>query len=163
MHAPNLPTEEVFTTPDPERVNGVVTATKPLFTSGATVTGLKVRFEGGRAVAIDADQGADVLRGLTERDFGASRLGELALVDREGRIGPLGTVFFDTLLDENAASHIAFGQGYELGVSDASQLSRVNQSEIHVDFMIGGDDVAVTGLLSDGTEIPLLRGGAWQI
>ncbi len=163
VHAPNLPTEEVFTTPDPERVNGVVAATKPLFTSGTTITGLKVRFEGGRVVSIEADQGADVLRGLAERDLGASRLGEIALVDREGRIGPLGTVFYDTLLDENAASHIALGQGYELGVSDESQLPRVNQSEIHVDFMIGGDEVAVTGLLSDGTEIPLLRGGTWQV
>ncbi len=161
-HAPNLPTEEVFTTPDPERVDGVVTATKPLFTSGSTITGLRVRFESGRAVEIDADQGADVLRGLTGRDAGAAALGEVALVDREGRIGPLHTVFFDTLLDENAASHIALGQGYELAISDAADLPRVNCSEIHVDFMIGADEVSVTGL-RDNREIPLLRGGAWQI
>ena len=118
MHAPNLPTEEVFTTPDPERVNGFVTATKPLFTSGTTVTGLQVRFEAGRAVAVEADHGAELVRGLTEHDEGAARLGEVALVDREGRIGPLNTVFYDTLIDENAASHIALGQAYELAVGD---------------------------------------------
>ena len=99
----------MFTTPDPERVEGVVTSTKPLFTSGTTVTGLEVRFEGGRAVQVDAEQGAEVMRGMIAADEGAARLGEVALVDREGRIGPLGTVFFDTLLDENAASHIALG------------------------------------------------------
>ena len=163
VHAPNIPTEEVFTTPDPQRVDGVVTATKPLVTSGATITGLRVEFRDGRAVRFDAEQGADVLRGLSEHDDGAARLGEVALVDREGRIGPLETVFYDTLIDENAASHIAIGQAYEMVVKDPGELARVNQSGIHVDFMIGGDDVAVTGLLADGGEIPLLRGGTWQL
>ena len=163
VHAPNIPTEEVFTTPDPQRVDGVVTATKPLVTSGATITGLRVEFRDGRAVRFDAEQGAEVLRGLSEHDDGAARLGEVALVDREGRIGPLETVFYDTLIDENAASHIAIGQAYEMVVKDPGELARVNQSGIHVDFMIGGDDVAVTGLLADGGEIPLLRGGSWQL
>ncbi len=163
VHAPNLPTEEVFTTPDPERVDGIVTATKPLFTSGTTITGLRVSFEHGRAVGFEADRGAEVLRGLSGHDGGAARLGEVALVDREGRIGPLDTVFFDTLIDENAASHVALGQGYHLGVREPDDLARVNQSEIHVDFMIGGEEVAVTGRLAGGEEIPLLRGGAWQI
>ncbi len=163
VHAPNLPTEEVFTTPDPERVDGFVSATKPLFTSGTTISGLRVRFQGGRAVAIEAERGAEALRAMSERDAGASRLGEVALVDREGRIGPLQTVFFDTLIDENAASHIALGQAYEMVVDDPEDRARINRSEIHVDFMIGGDGVAVTGLLADGQEIPLLRGGAWQI
>jgi len=163
VHAPNLPTEEVFTTPDPDRVDGVVTSTKPLFTSGTTITGLRVSFADGRAVEIDAEQGGEVLRGLAARDTGAARLGEVALVDREGRVGALDTVFYDTLLDENAASHIALGQGYEFGVSDPADLPRVNQSEIHVDFMIGSDAVSVTGVLSGGDEIPLLRGGSWQI
>src|SRR6201999_4378716 len=104
------------------------------FTSGTTITGLRVRFEGGRAVAIDADQGAEVLRGLAAHDAGASQLGEVALVDREGRIGPLDTVFFDTLLDENAASHIALGGGYAMGVADQDDLARVNSSAIHTDF-----------------------------
>ena len=140
-----------------------MTATKPLFTSGTTITGLRVRFEGGRAVEFEADRGAEVLRGLSARDGGAVRLGEVALVDREGRIGPLETVFYDTLIDENAASHIAIGQGYETVVSDPADLARVNRSEVHVDFMIGSDDVSVTGLRADGSEVPLLRDGTWQV
>lgn len=162
-HQPNIPTEEVFTTPDPERVDGTVTATKPLFTSGTTVTGLRVRFEGGRVVSVDADQGAEVVRGMIEADDGAARLGEVALVDREGRIGPLDTVFFDTLLDENAASHIALGGGYEMGVGSLDDVPRVNRSAIHTDFMIGGNEVSVTGVLRDGETVPLLRDGRWQI
>jgi aminopeptidase len=162
-HAPNLPTEEVFTTPDPTRVEGVVTSTKPLFQSGAVITGLKVRFEAGRAVAIDADEGAAVLRTLGERDEGALRLGEVALVDNESRIGRLGTVFYDTLLDENAASHIALGHGLDFAVDDPEDRKRVNSSQLHIDFMIGSDEVAVTGITGAGEEVPLLRGGTWQI
>ena len=163
VHQANLPTEEVFTTPDPVRVDGTVTATKPLFTSGTTVTGLSIRFEGGRAVAVDAERGAEVVRGMIETDEGAARLGEVALVDREGRIGPLETVFLDTLLDENAASHIALGHGYAEGVGDEAERERLNHSAIHTDFMIGSDEVTVTGLLGDRTEVPLLRDGRWQI
>jgi aminopeptidase len=162
-HQPNIPTEEVFTTPDPERVDGLVTATKPLFTSGTTVTGLKIRFQSGRAVEVDADQGAEVIRGMVATDEGAARLGEVALVDREGRIGPLETVFYDTLLDENAASHIALGGGYEMAVGEPEDVARVNRSAIHTDFMIGGDDVSVTGVLRSGESVPLLRDGRWQI
>jgi aminopeptidase len=162
-HQPNIPTEEVFTTPDPERVEGHVTSTKPLFTSGTTVTGLKVRFEGGRAVGVDAEQGAEVIRGMIDADEGAARLGELALVDREGRIGPLGTVFYDTLLDENAASHIALGHGYIACLADPADHGRANHSVIHTDFMIGSNEVAVTGVLGNGDEVPLLRDGRWQV
>jgi aminopeptidase len=159
---PNLPTEEVFTAPDPERVDGTVRSTKPLFTGGAIVSGLRIRFEGGRAAEIEADRGAEVVRAITARDDGAARLGEVALVDRESRIGQMGTVFYDTLLDENAASHIALGNAYEKTVT-AEDRGRINRSEVHVDFMIGGDEVAVTGLTADGSEIPLLRAGEWQI
>jgi aminopeptidase len=162
VHHPNIPTEEVFTTPDPTRVDGVVRATKPMFVSGALVEGLRVRFEGGRAVSIDADRGGEVLRALAARDEGASRLGEVALVDRDGRIGPLGTVFFDTLLDENAASHIALGQGFDFVVEGDSQAA-INDSEIHIDFMIGGDEVAVTGVTATGESVPILRAGTWQV
>jgi aminopeptidase len=162
-HQPNIPTEEVFTTPDPERVDGVVTSTKPLFTSGTTVTGLKVRFESGRAVQVDAEQGAEVIRGMIDADDGARRLGEVALVDREGRIGPLGTVFFDTLLDENAASHIALGHGYIACLADPEDHKRANVSVIHTDFMIGSNEVSVTGLRPNGDEVPLLRDGRWQV
>ncbi len=163
VHTPNIPTEEVFTTPDPERVDGHVTASKPLFTSGRLVTGLQVRFAGGRAVAIDADDGAGTLRALTERDPGGARLGEVALVDRESRIGQLGTVFYDTLLDENAASHLALGQGLGIAVADRRDRSRINASEIHIDFMIGRPELAVTGITAGGSEIPLLRDGAWRL
>jgi aminopeptidase len=163
VHVPNIPTEEVFATPDPERVEGFVTSTKPLFTSGRMITGLRVRFEGGVAVEIDAEDGAETLRALSQRDAGAARLGEVALVDREGRIGQLGTVFYDTLLDENASSHIALGQGIEFDLADGGDADRVNQSEIHIDFMIGSDEVAVTGVTREGAEVPLLRGGIWQI
>lgn len=163
VHAANLPTEEVFTTPDPERVNGTVTSTKPLYTSGQLITGLRVRFQDGRAVAIDADEGAETLRALCARDDGAARLGEVALVDRESRLGSLGTVFYETLLDENAASHIALGQGFPFAVDDDGERERINTSELHIDFMIGSNAVSVTGRLRDGTEVPLLRDGTWQI
>ena len=112
VHMPNLPSEEVFSAPDPQRTEGVVRATKPLVIGGSIIRGLEVEFRDGRAVRIDADEGADVLRGYAARDEGASRLGEVALVDGDGRIGKLDTVFFDTLLDENAASHIALGESY---------------------------------------------------
>jgi aminopeptidase len=160
-HMPNIPSEETFATPDPERVDGVVRATRPLALSGTIVRGLTVRFEGGRAVAIDADQGAEALRTVCGRDEGASRLGEVALVDREGRIGPLDTVFYDTLLDENAASHIAFGRAYDFAV-DEPHRARANRSDIHVDFMIGGDDVNVDGVTTEGERVPVMRAGAWR-
>jgi aminopeptidase len=163
VHAPNIPTEEVFTTPDPSRADGVVTATKPLFTSGELITGLRVRFERGRAVSIEADNGAATLRTLAGRDEGGARLGEVALVDRESRVGALDTVFFDTLLDENAASHIALGAGLDFAVGAAEDRERVNSSEIHIDFMIGSDELEVTGVTRDGRDVPLLRAGEWQL
>jgi aminopeptidase len=162
-HVPNLPTEEVFTTPDPQRTEGVVTSTKPLQLSGSTITGLRVRFEAGRAVEIGADEGAGALRALADQDEGGRRLGEVALVDRESRIGQLGTIFYDTLLDENAASHIALGQGLAFAVDGDAARGRINQSTIHVDFMIGSDEVSVTGVAADGREFELLRGGEWQL
>jgi aminopeptidase len=161
-HIANLPTEEVYSAPDPTRVDGFVAATRPLDLGGAVVEGLRVSFEGGRAVAIDADVNAEVLRGNTALDQGASRLGEVALVDREGRIGKIGTVFRNTLLDENAASHLAFGSAYASSVEPEFH-DRMNQSGIHVDFMVGSDDVAVTGVTRDGERVPVLRGGDWQI
>jgi aminopeptidase len=161
-HMPNLPSEEIFGAPDPQRTDGVVRATKPLVVAGSIVRGLEVEFHDGRAVRIDADEGAEVLRGYAARDEGASRLGEVALVDGDGRIGRLGTTFFDTLLDENAASHIALGQGYAFTAGEEDR-GRVNASGIHVDFMIGGDDVHVTGIDDGGGEVPVLRGGAWQL
>jgi aminopeptidase len=162
-HVPNIPTEEVYTTPDPERTHGIVTATKPLDVAGSLVTGLRVRFEGGRAVAIDADANADALRGRCAVDEGAARLGEVALVDRESRIGQLGRTFFTTLLDENAASHLALGDAYSSPIADDADLPRINASAVHIDFMIGSDDVSVTGTTKSGERVPILRGGSWQI
>jgi aminopeptidase len=162
-HFPNIPSEEMFTTPDPARADGHVTATRPLEVYGAMIDGIRVEFAGGKVVSIDADRGADTLRSIAAKDEGSSRLGELALVDGEGRIGPLGTIFYETLLDENAASHIALGNGYDLGVESAEDKARVNQSSVHVDFMIGSPELDVDGLTADGEAMPLLRGGAWQV
>jgi aminopeptidase len=162
-HVPNLPTEEVFTTPDPERTSGVVTATKPLDVAGSLITGLRVRFEGGRAVEIDADSNAETLRARCSTDEGASRLGEVALVDGESRIGKLGKTFFTTLLDENAASHVALGDAYSAPVGDPVDLARINASSVHIDFMIGSAEVEVTGTTKSGANLPILRGGQWQI
>jgi aminopeptidase len=162
-HMPNLPSEEIFTAPDPARVDGVVAATKPLVVGGSFVRGLRVRFEGGRAVRIGADSGAETMRTLIDRDAGAARLGEVALVDREGRIGALDTVFYDTLIDENAASHIALGGAYAFTVGDEADRARINRSAIHVDFMIGSDEVAVTGLTASGERVPVLREGRWRL
>jgi aminopeptidase len=162
IHMPNLPSEEIFGAPDPQRTEGVVRATKPLVIGGSIIRGLEVEFRDGRAVRIDADEGADVLRAYAARDEGASRLGEVALVDGDGRIGKLETVFFDTLLDENAASHIALGESYRFTAGEEDE-KRLNHSSIHVDFMIGGDDVSVTGVTTGGEDVPVLRDGAWQL
>ena len=162
-HVPNLPTEETFSTPDPERVDGVVRATKPLALPGTVIRGLELRFDGGRAVQIEAEAGAEAMRSLCARDEGAARLGEVALVDREGRIGPLDTIFYDTLLDENAASHVALGRAYEFTVAEDGDRERANRSAIHVDFMIGSPEVQVTGITRDGDRVPVLRDGAWAL
>ena len=162
-HMPNLPTEEVFTTPDPDRTEGTVTSTKPLvLTDGTVVRDLVVRFEGGRVTDLHASEGAETLRTITGTDDGAARLGEVALVDREGRIGELGTIFYDTLLDENAASHIALGQGFPF-VLDDQDRPRSNESQIHIDFMIGSNDLTVTGVTADGDQVPVLVEGRWQV
>ena len=161
-HMPNLPSEEIFTTPDPERVDGVVRSTKPLVVGGTIIRGLRVRFEQGRAVSIEADEGGELLARYAQRDDGASRLGEVALVDGDGRIGPLETVFYDTLIDENAASHVALGSAYEFTV-DERDVGAINRSQIHIDFMIGAPEVGVTGLTASGDRVPVLRGGDWQI
>jgi aminopeptidase len=158
----NIPTEEVFTSPDPLRVDGVVRATKPLELSGSLVEGIEVRFEAGRAVEIEATANAEVLRGVAATDDGAARLGEIALVDGSGRIDALGTVFWNTLLDENAASHIAIGNGFPFAVSGDDDRARVNESQIHIDFMIGSPQVDVDGVTADGATVPVLRDGAWQ-
>jgi aminopeptidase len=161
-HMPNLPTEEVFTCPDPTRVDGHVSASKPLvLVDGTVVRDLRITFEGGRAVQVDASTAADTMRTIVARDAGAARLGEVALVDAEGRIDALDTVFYDTLLDENAASHIAFGQAFAFLADSGAE--RLNESQIHIDFMIGSPELTVSGVTADGDEVPVLSGGHWGI
>jgi aminopeptidase len=162
-HIPNLPTEEVFTSPDPERTEGYVTSTKPLLVSGRAVLGLRISFEAGRAVEIDADEGAGLLRELVQRDPDANRLGEVALVDSSGRVGPTGSVFHDTLLDENAASHLALGAGFKHLAEEPDVAARINESAVHTDFMIGGPEVQVTGFDQNGREMPVLIDGHWRL
>jgi aminopeptidase len=125
------------------------------------VHGLRLEFKGGRVVSIEAEAGGDAVRACIGKDEGAARLGEVALVDRDSRIGKTGRVFYDTLLDENAASHLALGNAYHAGVGDADR-HRINRSSIHVDFMIGSESVDVAGITAGGSEFSVLVGGAWQ-
>ena len=162
VHMPNLPSEEVFSTPDPQRVDGHVRSTKPLELHGSIIRDLEVTFANGRAVGF-AGENAEALAGFAKRDEGACRLGEVALVDGEGRIGALDTVFYDTLLDENAASHVALGSAYKFTVDDEADKERANVSGIHVDFMVGSPEVRVTGVAADGDRVPVLVEGRWQI
>ena len=162
-HIPNMPTEEVFTTPDARRAEGTVRSTRPLALRGQIVRGLELRFERGRCVDVGAETGADVVREELASDEGAAYLGELALVDGSSRVGQTGLTFFDTLFDENATCHIAYGAGLSLGVEGDPPPDGFNTSSVHTDFMIGGPEIAVDGLTRDGRTVPILRADVWQL
>ena len=168
--APNLPTEEVFTMPHKDRVEGTVRSTKPLSYGGTLIEGFSLRFAEGRVVELRADRGEAVLRTLVETDAGASRLGEIALVPHTSPIAQTGLLFYNTLFDENAASHVAFGSAYKFTMQGGESMSDEafeqaggNRSATHVDFMIGSADLDVDGLLRDGSVEPLIRGGDWSV
>jgi aminopeptidase len=166
----NMPSEEVFTTPDFRRVDGVVRSTRPFhLTNGGRVEGLTMRFEGGEAVAVEATRGAELVRAQMATDAGASRLGEVALVDGDSPVGRTGIVFGDLLFDENATSHIAWGGAYTVSVpglpgdEDAHAALGVNHSVVHQDVMIGGPEVDVFGVEPGGAEVPIISADRWVL
>ena len=158
----NLPTEEVFTSPDPRRTEGTFRCTRPLTLEGRRMTGIHGRFRRGRIVEVGADRASDqaFLTGYLERDRGAARLGELALVDSTSRIGQSGRTYGITLLDENAVCHIAFGAGFAVARTPGRGTA-VNGSSIHTDVMIGAPEIEVTGHRRDGSAVPLIIDGVW--
>jgi len=158
----NMPTEEVFTTPDMRRTEGFVRSTRPLALYGRIVKGLEVRFEGGRIVDVKADEGADVVRGQLDTDDTAAYLGEIALVDGTSRIGQTGLTFYDTLFDENTTCHVAYGGAYAEAV-EGGVIEGVNVSNVHTDFMVGGPEVDVDAVTRSGAVVPLLRNDVWQL
>ena len=160
---PNLPTDEVFTAPHRDRVDGVAVASKPLLVRGEIVEGIRVRFVGGKVVEASASKGEVTFLKLLDTDEGARRLGEVALVAASAPVAQTGRLFYNTLFDENAASHIALGRAYEFTFSADKAASGGNDSLIHVDWMIGTPSMNVDGLHEDGSRVALMRGGEWAV
>jgi aminopeptidase len=164
----NMPTEEVFTTPHKDRVEGKVTSTKPLSHQGTMIEGISVRFEGGKIVEAHASRGEQVLQRMIETDEGARRLGEVSLVPHSSPIASSGLLFLNTLFDENAACHIALGQAYSTCLKNGDNLTPeqlaargANESLIHVDWMIGSNRIDVDGISAAGKAEPVMRAGEW--
>jgi len=164
----NLPTEEVFTMPHRDRVDGTVAATKPLAHGGSLIEEFSLTFANGRVVDLHAARGEDVLRKIVEADEGAARLGEIALVPQDSPIAQSGVLFYNTLFDENAASHLALGSAYKFTMAagagmTADEFGRAggNVSTMHVDFMVGSANLDVDGIDGGGGSEPLMRGGCW--
>jgi aminopeptidase len=165
---PNMPTEEVFTTPHRDRTDGIVTSTKPLSYQGTLIDGICVEFQGGRITRATAKQGEPILRSMIDTDEGARCLGEVALVPHSSPIAQSGLLFWNTLFDENAASHIALGQSYSTCLIRGDSLTKAelaakgaNESLIHVDWMIGSGELDVDGVLANGHSEALMRQGEW--
>ncbi len=165
---PNIPTEEVFTTPHALKVEGYVSSTKPLSHQGTLIDDIRVKFEGGRIVEANAAKGGEVLSRVLDTDAGARRLGEVALVPHSSPISASGILFYNTLFDENASCHIALGQCYSKCFLDGASLTPEqirtqggNSSLIHIDWMIGSDKVDIDGIRADGSKVPVMRAGEW--
>jgi aminopeptidase len=158
----NMPTEEVFTSPDARRTEGTIRSSLPLPLAGQIVRGLELTFEHGRAVRVEAETGAELVRSHFATIENADRLGEVALVTKESRVGQSGTLFYDTLFDENATCHIAYGAGLPF-VVDGDSGDGLNLANTHVDFMVGGPELEVDAVLADGAEVPLIRNEEWRL
>lgn len=165
---PNIPSEEVFTTPKRGEAEGIVYSTKPLSYRGELIEDFSIRFEGGRAVEVKAKRGEELLKQMISMDEGAAYLGECALVPYDSPIRNSGILFYNTLFDENAACHLALGMGfsnclkdYEKYTLDECREKGINDSQIHEDFMIGSEDLSITAHTRDGRDVPIFRDGNW--
>jgi aminopeptidase len=161
-YVPNIPTEEVFTTPDSRHAEGMVRSSKPMRLSGQTVDGLELTVGNGTIIAVKADRGEDIVRGMLQSDPRAAHFGEVALVDRHSRVGQTGIMYHDMLYDENASSHIAFGSGIPQ-VFEGEPGPALNIASVHVDFMVGSPMLEIDGQQPDGRWVPVMHGDEWQI
>lgn len=168
VYNPNIPSEEVFVTPMRGEAEGIVHSSRPLSYRGELIDGFSIRFSGGRAVEVHAEKGEELLKELIGMDEGAAYLGECALVPYDSPIRESGLLFYNTLFDENAACHLALGEGFANCIKNYEQYSLedcrrmgVNDSVIHEDFMIGTEDLCITGISGDGKSIPIFRNGTW--
>lgn len=164
----NMPTEEVFTAPDSRRVDGYVSSTKPLSYAGTIISGMKFTFKDGKVVDFSAEQGEEALKNLLAIDKCAKHLGEVALVPDPSPISQSGLIFYNTLFDENASNHLAFGSAYAFNLQGGTEMSEeelaeagLNRSQTHVDFMVGSDKMNIDGIKEDGTIVPVFRNGDW--
>ncbi|MBE6368612.1 MAG: aminopeptidase [Lentisphaerae bacterium] len=167
---PNMPSEEIFTTPEKGKAEGLLVATKPLSWQGSLIEDFSIRFENGKAVEVKAAKGQDALERMIAMDENAPYLGECALIDYDSPINQMNILFYNTLFDENASCHMALGRGFDVCVKDYEKYTHeelkalgVNDSMIHVDFMIGSRDLNITGITADGEKIPVFRNGSWAI